>query len=94
MEVILRKLAEDYGLAGIVIALGAFIAVRVSKLVLEPMVSAWSASIAVALAEVAEQRKERLEMCAIHRDHDDKTLQLLQGLMMSMEGLVRRANGG
>lgn len=94
MEALLRKLAEEYGLAGIVIALGALIAVQVSKLVLAPMVSAWTASITVALAEVAAQRAERLEMCAVHRDHDDKVLQLLQGLMMSMEGLVRRANGG
>jgi hypothetical protein len=86
MELALQKLAE-YGLAGVVIGLG-------SILVLKPMVAAWKDSISVALAEVAEQRKERLSMCAVHREHDDKTLQLLQGLMLSMEGLVRRANGG
>lgn len=86
MDALLAKLAE-YGLAGIVIGIG-------SLLVLKPMVAAWKDSIEVALSEVSEQRKERLAMCSIHREHDDKTLQLLQGLMMSMEGLVRRANGG
>ena len=86
IETWLAKL-PDYGLAGLVIGM-------VCYLVLKPMVNTYTSSIQAALAEVAEQRKERLAMCGVHREHDDKALQLLQGLMLSMEGLVRRANGG
>jgi len=93
MDLLLQKLPE-YGLTGIVIGIGAFLAYQITRLMLTPMVNAWTASVNVALAEVAEQRKERLSMCTVHREHDDKTLQLLQGMMISMEGLVRRANGG
>jgi len=86
MDALLMKLSE-YGLVGVVIGIG-------SLLVLKPMVTSWRDSLAMSLKEIAAQREERLSMCAVHREHDDKTLQLLQGLMMSMESLVRRANGG
>ncbi len=81
-----EKLLE-YGLAGAVMG-------GVMYLVVQPLVRGVLGQLERAQAEISAQREERMQVCARHHEFHESMREAMQGLLRSVDALVRRANGG
>jgi len=77
----------EYGLAGLVMA-GTF------YLVVQPLVRGVLGQLERAQEEISAQREERMQVCARHHEFHRAMQEAMQGLLRSVDALVRRANGG
>jgi len=81
-----EKLLE-YGLSGAVMGV-------VMYWVVKPLVNALLGQLAAVNQQIEAERRSRETVCIRHEQFHERTLHALDGLLASVDGLVRRANGG